>query len=234
MKRIFKIAIAIMLASIVMLSFVSCTAGTKYDASATGEGTQINMAEVANLVNSKSVDDFAAYNGESDYVLVKVKDYGDIVVVLRGDVAPKTVENFKSLVAEGFYDGTVFHRVMEDFMIQGGGFESDMGVLVNKPANKIVGEFTFNGYTNNLRHYRGVISMARAQSYNSASSQFFIVHETNTRTLSLDGSYATFGFVIAGMDVVDAIATCEVAGDANSPKPVEDVIIESITFVRMK
>ena len=119
-------------------------------------------------------------------------------------------------------------------MIQGGGFESVSGTLVHKPADNIDGEFTFNRHTNNLRHYRGVISMARAQSYNSASSQFFIVHETNTKTLSLDGSYATFGYVIAGMDVGDAIATCEVAGDANSPKPVEDVVIESITFVRMK
>ena len=234
MKRIFVLAVAIMLACLAAFGLVSCAAGTKYDASATGEGTQINMAEVAKLVDSKSVDDFTAYNGESDYVLIKVKDYGEIVVVLRGDVAPKTVENFKRLVAEGFYDGTVFHRVMENFMIQGGGFESVSGTLVQKRADNIDGEFTFNRHTNNLRHYRGVISMARAQSYNSASSQFFIVHETNTKTLSLDGSYATFGYVIAGMDVVDAIATCEVAGDANSPKPVYDVVIESVTFVKLK
>ena len=234
MKRIFKFVIAILLACIAVLSVSSCASGTKYDSSLTGEGSEISMGEVVKLVDSKSVDDFAKYNGESDYVLIKVKDYGEIVVVLRGDVAPKTVENFKKLVSEGFYNGTVFHRVIENFMIQGGGFESDGGFLVNKPADRIVGEFAYNGYTNNLRHYRGVISMARAQSNNSASSQFFIVHETNIKSLSLDGNYAAFGFVIAGMDVVDAIATCDVAGDANAPKPIEDVVIESITFVKMK
>ena len=129
MKRIFKFVIAILLACIAVLSVSSCASGTKYDSSLTGEGSEISMGEVVKLVDSKSVDDFAKYNGESDYVLIKVKDYGEIVVVLRGDVAPKTVENFKKLVSEGFYNGTVFHRVIENFMIQGGGFESDGGFL---------------------------------------------------------------------------------------------------------
>ena len=229
-----KIVIAIFLSCMAVLGLSSCTSGTKYDSSLTGEGSEIYMGEVAKLVDSKSVDDFTEYNGKSDYVLIKVKNYGDIVIVLRGDVAPKTVENFKNLVADGFYNGTVFHRVIEDFMIQGGGYESVSGTLVHKSADNIKGEFTINGHANNLRHYRGVISMARSKSNNSASSQFFIVHETNVKSLSLDGSYAAFGYVIAGMDVVDTIATCDVAGDANAPKPIEDVVIESMTFVRMK
>ena len=167
--------------------------------------------------------------------MLKIKDYGNVVIALREDVAPKTVENFKKLVSEGFYDGTVFHRVIESFMIQGGGFESHSGNLVQKSADTIKGEFTSNGHVNNLRHYRGVISMARVGGRNdSASSQFFIVHETTMSTLSLDGDYATFGYVVAGMDVVDAIATCKVAGSSSSPRPIEDVVIESAVFVRVK
>ncbi len=240
MKKIIKIAGAIMLSCLMALCMFSCSSsasaeGTAFDASVTGEGTDIAMSEVANLVDSMSVDDFEAYGDKSDYVLIKVKNYGEIVVVLRGDVAPQTVENFKNLVAERFFDGTVFHRVIKSFMIQGGGFESVSGTLVHKPASKTVkGEFASNGHKNNLRHYRGVISMARSDSKDSASSQFFIVHQTTASTLSLDGNYASFGYVLAGMDVVDAIATCKVAGSSSSPKPVYDVVIESITFVRMK
>ena len=234
MRKSLKFVVAILFACLAVLGLSSCASGTKYDSSLTGEGSEISMGEVTKLIDSKSVDDFTAYNGKSDYVLIKVKDYGEIVIVLRGDVAPKTVENFKNLVAEGFYNGTVFHRVIEDFMIQGGGFESISGTLVHKSADYIDGEFTKNGHANNLRHYRGVISMARGESNNSASSQFFIVHETNMKSLSLDGGYAAFGYVIAGMDVVDAIASCSVAGSASAPKPVEDVVIESMTFVRMK
>lgn len=220
-------------------TFIGCdnlSANESADASVTGKGKDINMNEVKALVDSMSVDDFEACDKKSDYVLIKVKEYGDIVVVLRSDVAPKTVNNFKTLVSDGFYNGTVFHRVIEDFMIQGGGYVESDGKLSKKEADSIKGEFTFNGHENNLRHFRGVISMARVGGKNdSASSEFFIVHETNRSTLALDGSYASFGFVLAGMDVVDAIAACEVNDPgSSSPTPKTTIVIESITFVKLK
>lgn len=238
MKKTVKFVISIALACVMAFCLFSCNISsekTSCDTSATGKGTKINMKAVEAQIGSMSVDDFEAHDGESDFVLIKVKDYGDIVLVLRGDVAPVTVKNFKKLVSEGFYNGTVFHRVMEDFMIQGGGFVSNEGSLVQKSAETIKGEFTFNGHVNNLRHFRGVVSMARVGGMNnSASSQFFIVHQTNMRTLNLDGDYATFGYVLAGMDVVDAIATCKVSGVADAPRPVVDIVVESVSFVKLK
>ena len=237
-KKIFKIAILMILAITMTAGLMACDSSpeTSADTSVTGKGTDIDMNQVKALIGSMSASDFEACDGESDYVLIKVKDYGDIVVVLRGDVAPKTVKNFKKLVSEGFYNGTVFHRVIEEFMIQGGGYVSQDNKLNKKSADSIKGEFTFNGHDNNLRHFRGVISMARIGGMNdSASSEFFIVHETNRSSLSLDGSYASFGFVLAGMDVVDAIATCEVDNPSSSaPRPTTDIVIESITFVKVK
>ena len=110
-------------------------------------------------------------------------------------------------------------------MIQGGGYVVKNGQLVEKNVSSIKGEFSENGFANPLYHVRGVISMARTNEPNSASSQFFIMHQT---TPSLDRKYAAFGYVLAGMEVVDAIATCEVSGES----PVENIVIESITFVQ--
>ena len=174
---------------------------------------------------------------ESDYVLIKVKDYGEIVVLLRADVAPVTVANFKKLVKENFHAGTIFHRIIKDFMIQGGGMvptpdEDGKGITYDtKDADEIFGEFDSNGFTNNLYHVRGVISMARTDVKNSASCQFFIVHEDSAH---LNGDYASFGYVLAGMDVVDAIANCKEFIEPNSTMPMDDIIIESITFVEPK
>lgn len=237
MKTTIKL-IAISLAMLAMLCFVGCdklTGNAAYDPAKTGEGISIRMSKVKEEIDSMTVADFEPSDQKSDYVLIKVKDYGEIVLVLRSDVAPKTVENFKTLVNNGFYTGTVFHRVIEDFMIQGGGYTLFDGEFREKPADEIKGEFTSNGHINNLTHVRGVISMARVGGMNdSASSQFFIVHQTNDSTRNLNEQYATFGYVLAGMDVVDAIATCEVEGSAQSPNPVVDVVIESITFVQPK
>ena len=237
MKNVLRF-ISLCLVFMSMAVLVSCgepTGKAAYDASATGEGINIRMKDVMAEVDSMNVEDFVASEQKSDYVLIKVKDYGSIVVALRRDVAPITVQNFKDLVSKGFYTGTVFHRVIEDFMIQGGGYSVFDGELREKPAENIKGEFTNNGVVNNLLHLRGVISMARVGGMNdSASSQFFIVHQYNDSTKNLNGDYATFGYVLAGMDVVDAIATCGVAGSASSPRPVEDVVIESITFVQPK
>ena len=205
----------------------------------TGYGSTIDSAKVTLAVDSMKAEDFVASEEESDYVLIKVKDYGDIVILLRSDVAPGTVENFKKLVKEGFYSGTIFHRVIENFMIQGGGLivednPDGEGTILNiKEADTIMGEFAANGFVNKLQHVRGVISMARSSQYNSASSQFFIVHNTESCT-HLNGSYAAFGYVLAGMDVVDKIAACEYFMEEGGSMPLYDIFIESATFVEPK
>ena len=238
MKKTAKL-LALLLAVLFAVCLVACdnapTGKAAYDTSVSGEGISVRMTKVKEEINSMSVSDFEPSDQQSDYVLIKVKDYGEIVLVLRRDIAPETVANFKELVANGFYTGTVFHRVIENFMIQGGGYTIFDGDFREKPADEIKGEFTSNGRINNLTHIRGVISMARVGGMNdSASSQFFIVHQTTDSTRNLNEEYATFGYVLAGMEVVDAIATCEVEGSAQSPNPVVDVVIESITFVQPK
>ena len=240
MKNILKICLCAVMILTLGLSIVSCAAAptgkAAYDTTVTGNGEDVKMTEVRKEIDSMKVEDFVASEQQSDYVLIDVKDYGKIVIVLRRDIAPKTVANFKKLVAEGFYDGTIFHRVIESFMVQAGGYVIEGDKEVKKDSDTIKGEFTFNGHTNNLKHERGVISMARISGMNdSASSQFFIVHENNSSTRSLDYEYASFGYVLAGMDVVDAIATCKVdASNASSPKPVTAIVINSITFVEPK
>ncbi len=124
-----------------------------------------------------------------------------ITVELDEKAAPKTVANFVSLVRQGFYDGLIFHRVIAGFMIQGGGYDRQMRPRHTAP---IPGEFQSNGFSNPLKHTRGVLSMARTNDPNSASSQFFIMHQDAPH---LDGQYAAFGRVISGMEVVDEIAT---------------------------
>lgn len=151
----------------------------------------------------------------------------EISLELYPKVAPKTVDNFVELAEDGFYDGLIFHRVIEDFMIQGGGYDEN---LKEQKASTIEGEFSSNGFDNPLHHTRGVISMARSQQYNSASSQFFIVQEDSTY---LDGQYAAFGMVTDGMDVVDDIAserTGSVTSSGMENVPVTPIVIESITI----
>ena len=130
-------------------------------------------------------------------------DGGIIELELDRDAAPETVDNFVELAKSGFYDGLIFHRVIRDFMIQGG---DPTGSGMGGSDRRIRGEFAANGHQNPISHVRGVISMARAQDPNSASSQFFIVHAD---AKYLDGSYAAFGHVTSGMDVVDRIACVE-------------------------
>ena len=208
-----------------------------YASSDTGKGENIRTSFVEREIDSMKVEDFVASDKESDYVLIKVKDYGEIVVVLRSDVAPVSVANFKMLVSQNFYAGTIFHRIIEGFMIQGGGLVSEVNAdgsgttITQKEAGPIIGEFYSNGFENNLYHVRGVISMARSDNKNSATSQFFIVHETSAH---LNGEYASFGYVLAGMDVVDKIAACEDFLEEGSTMPLNDIVIESITFVEPK
>jgi peptidyl-prolyl cis-trans isomerase B (cyclophilin B) len=159
------------------------------------------------------------------YVTFEIENYGTIKAALYGNTAPATVANFVSLAESGFYNGLTFHRIKEGFMMQGGDPEANG---TGGSGQKIVGEFAANGFENNLKHERGVLSMARSSiSNDSASSQFFIMHADNA---GLDGEYAAFGKVIEGMDVVDAI--CAAAEPINSNyliAPEDQPVILSVT-----
>lgn len=158
----------------------------------------------------------------SELVNILMEDGSHIVVELDPQTAPITVDNFQNLVAAGFYDGLIFHRVIYGFMIQGGDPE---GSGRGGSDDTIKGEFESNGVDNNISHERGVISMARSGQPNSASSQFFIVHISSPH---LDGDYAAFGHVVYGVETVDQITAVSV--DANA-KPVEDQVMEAVFFV---
>ncbi len=137
-------------------------------------------------------------------IIIEMENGGKIRVELYPDTAPITVANFEKLVKEGFYDGLIFHRVISGFMIQGG---CPDGTGMGGPKDRIKGEFRANGVPNDLKHTRGVLSMARSMDPNSAGSQFFIMHADAPH---LDGQYAAFGKVVEGMDIVDAIAATPV------------------------
>ncbi|MDD6799716.1 MAG: peptidylprolyl isomerase [Firmicutes bacterium] len=155
-------------------------------------------------------------------IIIKMENGKEIKIELCPNEAPITVENFRKLVNEGFYDGLIFHRVISGFMIQGG---DPLGNGMGGSKETIKGEFRANGCDNKISHKRGVISMARAQNYNSASSQFFIMHADGE---FLDGQYAAFGRVIEGMDVVDEIASTPT--DMRD-RPLSEQKIASITEV---
>ena len=155
-------------------------------------------------------------------VRITMENGKTIDLELDAQAAPITVENFLKLVNEGFYNGLTFHRIIPGFMIQGGCPE---GTGMGGPGWHIKGEFARNGVPNPIKHTRGVISMARAMDPNSAGSQFFIMHEDAPH---LDGGYAAFGHVVAGMDVVDRIA--QVATDYND-RPLTPVVMESVRVV---
>lgn len=146
---------------------------------------------------------------------------GDVMKAeLYPEIAPNTVNNFISLVNKGFYDGVIFHRVIRGFMIQGG---DPQGTGVGGPGYSIKGEFSYNGFANDLKHTKGVLSMARTMEPNSAGSQFFIMHETSPH---LDGQYASFGKVVEGEDIIDKIAA--VATDYMD-KPLEEQKMKKVT-----
>lgn len=159
----------------------------------------------------------------SHYVEIEVENYGTITVALIESEAPETVKNFVDLVGQGFYDGLTFHRIMSGFMIQGG---DPLGNGTGGSEKEIKGEFMANGVNNRLSHVRGAISMARSEDPNSASSQFFIVHEDST---FLDGNYACFGYVTDGMEVVDKICADAKPVDNNGTIPPDaQPVIKSI------
>ncbi len=167
----------------------------------------------------------ASKSKEPVNITIELTDGRSIKAELYPDIAPITVENFTKLCNEHFYDGLIFHRVIKDFMIQGGGYDES---YQQKKAQSIKGEFKSNGVENNLSHTRGVISMARTPDKNSASSQFFIMHKDSKQ---LDGEYAAFGKVTEGMDVVDSIAESETQNisAAMQDVPVTPVVIKTIS-----
>lgn len=160
-------------------------------------------------------------------IKITVNDYGTMIAELYPDKAPKTVENFLSLIKKDFFSGLIFHRVIPGFMIQGGGYKSD---FTETKAEAIKGEFAANGFSqNDIKHERGVLSMARTMAPNSASSQFFIMHMNAPH---LDRQYAAFGKVTEGIEVVDKIASVKTGRYGYfSDVPVAPVVIEKIEIL---
>ena len=156
-------------------------------------------------------------------VVIEMENGDKIKIELYPEIAPETVANFEKLVKSGFYDGLTFHRVIKGFMIQGG---CPDGTGAGGPGWSIKGEFASNGFRNDLKHERGVISMARTSDPNSAGSQFFIMHEDAPH---LDGEYAAFGKVVEGMEAVDRIAATKVS--FFNDKPVQPQIMKTVTII---
>ena len=225
MKKILSIIFAIS----IIFAFASCKGTTTPQDELV---TPILDEDDGPAMNSYVLENYEFNNndllgrGEPVNVEISVKDYGKIVVELNEKVAPRTVDNFVTLVKEKFYDGLTFHRIISGFMIQGGDPNGDGS---GGSGMNIIGEFSDNGFPNDLSHKRGVISMARAMDPNSASSQFFICHQDAEY---LDGQYATFGVVTSGMDVVDKICdTVENDGGNGSVAKENQPIIEYIKIL---
>ena len=217
---IFSVAIALVVVALVLVFALQ------------DRPVEVDMAEIKAEIDSMKVEDFTETNKKTEYVKITVKDHGDIIVRLRSDIAPITVKNFQKLVGDKFYDGRTFHRIYKGFMIQGGDPKGDG---TGGSGTTIKGEFEENGVKNDLSHVTGVISMARRSSpMDSATSQFFICNADASG--SLDGSYAGFGYVVAGLDTVMSVSDVEVTANSGGEmsKPVGTVTITSIRFVEKK
>jgi len=254
MKRTLRVLICLLMASAMIGSFAACSSctGNNSDSEDTREtvttgvpqetgsreteAQETESSEVPNMmsgvlkeIGSLSTADFKETTQKTEYIKITVQNHGDMILRLRADIAPATVENFQKLVAEGFYDGLTFHRIYKNFMIQGG---DPKGNGTGRSDGTIKGEFPNNDFPNALKHVRGVISMARDEDPDSASCQFFICHG---KASHLDNKYATFGYVVAGLDTLDAVASVEVQANAGykgeKSDPVQDVIIEKMVFV---
>jgi len=212
-KHIRNIIVALMTLSLIMLA--GCGGGSSEQTDA------VEAPETSQSEASQAASPIGIHHAE-----IEIEDYGVVSVELDGDVAPVTVQNFMDLANAGFYDGLTFHRIIDGFMIQGG---DPNGNGSGGSGNNIVGEFEANGYTNNIAHTKGVISMARAQDPNSASSQFFIMVADAPH---LDGQYAAFGHVTSGQDVVDKIAADAKPLDDNGTIAAEDQpVIKSVKII---
>lgn len=219
-KKIILIIIVVLL--IILFAFITIS---------DREEEKVNLEIDENIIKLIDEGKYRETENVSNYIKISVRDFGEIIAVLYPDVAPVTVENFKKLISEYFYNGLTFHRVIDNFMIQTG---DPTGTGAYGSQETIKGEFSENGFKNILSHSRGVLSMARvgsnpetSETYNSASSQFFIVQTDSTY---LDGKYAAFGKVISGITVVDKIASEETD---EYDKPINDIIIDNIKFIEI-
>ena len=210
------------------LSVVMCgtlLAGCGSSKSDEAPASDTNETTTEETTDASSEEDTELLTG-LHHVTIDVKDYGTISLELDADTAPISVTNFINLAKDGFYDGLTFHRIISGFMIQGG---DPKGNGTGGSDQTIKGEFSENGVENDISHVRGTISMARANDPDSASSQFFIVHEDST---FLDGQYAAFGHVTDGMDVVDAICENTPVQDNNGTvKAADQPVITSVTVI---
>jgi len=205
------------------LIYLAALAGIMAVLAACGKAEE--KEEESTTEESSQEEDAGSVEEDRHHVEITIRDYGTIKVELYGEAAPVTVENFLKLAGDGFYDGLTFHRIIKDFMIQGGDPE---GTGFGGSDENIKGEFAANGVENDLAHTRGAISMARSQAYDSASSQFFIVHQDSPH---LDGDYACFGYVTEGMDVVDAICDAVPVGKNGAVEKENQPVIESIKVI---
>lgn len=219
MKRMISMLAALLLLTALLAGCVSTT-GTLTDSSSKPTDSGFKPTENQTEPTGSVLDPELSYFAD-----IEIKDHGIITVQLLPNYAPATVENFVTLAQSGFYDGLTFHRIMNNFMMQGG---DPNGNGTGGSGKTIPGEFMANGFNNPLAHTRGAISMARSRMYDSASSQFFIVHKDYP---SLNGLYAVFGYVIAGMDIVDTICEAAQPIDGNGKIASEDQpVITSITI----
>lgn len=216
MKKVLILSLVTVLAVTLL---VSCG---KYTSENGGETATRTETQTAAPAARKSLDELCE---KVDHIRLTLTDGDEIELEIYPDLAPETVKQFKKLCRNGFYEGTVFHRVIEGFMIQGGGYDSEYNL--KRCRDTIKGEFKENGFRNDLSHKRGVISMARTADPDSATSQFFIVHEDSEY---LDGKYAAFGRVTSGMEVVDKIATSPIMN--NPPAGLQDVTQEKFVIER--
>ncbi|MBO6120184.1 MAG: peptidylprolyl isomerase [Lachnospiraceae bacterium] len=203
MKKVFSLVLSILL----IITIVACG---KKDAEVV---SSVAQSDEGVKVNNPKIE-------------ISVKDYGKMQFELEPSVAPITVENFLKLTNEGFYNGLTFHRIISGFMIQGG---DPLGTGYGGSDNTIKGEFESNGVHNTIKHNRGVISMARSMSPDSASSQFFIMHQDSPH---LDGEYAAFGHILSGIEVVDKICSETKVQDGNgSVAKIDQPVIEYIKVI---
>lgn len=205
-----KKIISVIMASAMIFTLVGCSSNKDTEVHEINRTVGDKGQAAVQETNTPSSEDMELLSGKYK-VRISIENYGDILVELDADAAPISVTNFMKLVHEEFYTGLTFHRIMEGFMMQG-------GQAFDKPAANIKGEFAMNGVNNPISHKRGVISMARANNPDSASSQFFICHQDSE---FLDGQYAAFGHVLSGMEVVDKVCEEAVVVDNNGTVPAE-------------
>ena len=224
MRKISSILMTVLLGALCLTGCGSTDNNTAADRNVSSAAVSSPAADAESNVASDN-EDSDLLSGKH-HIKIKVKDYGTISVELDADVAPITVTNFVDLAKDGFYDGLIFHRIISGFMIQGG---DPLGNGTGGSDKTIKGEFSENGVENSISHVRGTISMALSQDYDSAGSQFFIMHKDNP---GLDGQYAAFGTVTKGMEVVDKICEDTQVEDENGTVAAENQpVIKSIKVI---